>query len=185
MYLAQWCALSVIKLKNKIAYRKQALVTIQKTVKMYLAQKKHKPRYQTLVKIRYLHGQVQQIGSMAKSLRADKDGVEKSVKKIQENINQVCQTIKGNEDIKKSEIEKMHKGLVDQINKELASVKGKLEKQKVAEEQAKLKKIQQEMEEERRKKEAGGEGQGNSRVDAARPRKCKRQACRTARTGAK
>merc|ERR1719458_2238543 len=48
----------------------------------------------------------------------------------------------------------MHKGLVDQINKELASVKGKLEKQKVAEEQAKLKKIQQEMEEERRKKEA-------------------------------
>ena len=151
---AQWCALSVIKLKNKIAYRRQALVTIQKTVKMYLAQKKHKPRYQTLVKIRYLHGQVQQIGSMAKSLRADKDGVEKSVKKIQENINQVCQTIKGNENIKKSEIEKMHKGLVDQINKELANVKGKLEKQKVAEEQAKLKKIQQEMEEERRKKEA-------------------------------
>merc|ERR1719367_1689798 len=151
---AQWCALSVIKLKNKIAYRKQALVTIQKTVKMYLAQKKHKPRYQTLVKIRYLHGQVQQIGSMAKSLKADKDSVKKSVKKIQDNIHQVCQTIKGNENIKKSEIEKMHKSLVDQINKELASVKGKLEKQKVAEEQAKLKKIQQEMEEERKKKEA-------------------------------
>merc|ERR1719400_1814638 len=115
---------------------------------MYLAQKKHKPRYQALVKIRYLNGQLQQIGSMAKSLKADKDGVEKSVKKIQDNIHQVCQTIKGNENIKKSEIEKMHKSLVDQINKELASVKGKLEKQKFAEEQAKLKKIQQEMEEE-------------------------------------
>jgi len=151
---AQWCALSVIKLKNKIEYRRKALITIQKTVKMYVAQKKHRPRYQTLVKIRFLHGQVQQIGSMAKSLKADKDGVEKSVKKLQENILQVCQTIKGNENIKKAEIEKLHKGLVDQINKELSSVKGKLEKQKVADEQAKLKKLQQEMEDERKRKEA-------------------------------
>jgi myosin-6 len=152
---AQWCALSVIKLKNKIAYRQQALVTIQKTVKMYIAKKKHRPRYQALVKIRYLHGQVQQIGSMAKSLKAsDKDGVEKNVKKIQDSIVQASQDIKGNENIKKADIEKKYTGLVDQINKELSHVKGKLEKQKVAEEQMRLKKIQQEMEAERMRKEA-------------------------------
>ena len=151
---AQWAALSVIKLKNKIAHRRQALITIQKTVRMYVAKKKHRPRYQALVKIRYLHGQVQQIGSMAKSLKSDKDGVEKSVKKIQEQILQVSQSIKSNENTRKADIEKMYKSLVDQINKELSNVKSKIEKQKVAEEQAKLKKIQQEMEEERRKKEA-------------------------------
>ena len=151
---AQWCALSVVKLKNKIDYRRKALVMIQKTVRMYVAKKKHRPRYQALVKIRYLHGQVQQIGAMAKNLKSDKDGVEKSVKKIQENIVQVSQSIKGNENTRKVDIEKMYKGLVDQINKELANVKGKVEKQKVAEEQTRLKKIQQEMEDERRKKEA-------------------------------
>merc|ERR1712126_608590 len=151
---AQWCALSVIKLKNKILYRRQALITIQKTVRMHLAKKKHRPRYQALVKIRNLSGQVKQIGSMAKNLKSDKDSVEKSVRKIQDNIDQVCKTIKGNENITKREIEKYYKTLVDQINKELSNVKSKIEKQKAAEEQAKLRKLQEEMEAERRKKEA-------------------------------
>lgn len=151
---AQWCALSVIKLKNKILHRRQALITIQKTVRMHLAKKRHRPRYQALVKIRNLSGQVKQIGSMTKSLKSDKDGVEKSVRKIQDNIDQVCKTIKGNETISKKEIEKYYKSLVDQINKELSNVKSKIEKQKAADEQVKLRKLQQEMEEERRKKEA-------------------------------
>merc|ERR1719350_2701352 len=151
---AQWCALSVIKLKNKILYRRQALITIQKTVRMHLAKKRHRPRYQALVKIRNLSGQVKQIGSMTKGLKSDKEGVEKSVRKIQDNIDQVCKTIKGNETISKREIEKYYQSLVDQINKELSNVKSKIEKQKAADEQAKLRKLQQEMEEERRKKEA-------------------------------
>merc|ERR1712243_489973 len=151
---AQWCALSVIKLKNKIMYRRQALITIQKTVRMHLAKKRHRPRYQALVKIRNLSGQLKQIGSMAKGLKSDKDGVEKSVRKIQDNIDQVCKSIKGNETISKKEIEKYYKSLVEQINKELSNVKSKIEKQKAAEEQAKLRKLQQEMEEERKKKEA-------------------------------
>merc|ERR1711872_1020085 len=128
--------------------------TIQKTVRMHLAKKRHRPRYQALVKIRNLSGQLKQIGSMAKGLKSDKDGVEKSVRKIQDNIDQVCKTIKGNETISKKEIEKYYKSLVEQINKELSNVKSKIEKQKAAEEQAKLRKLQQEMEEERRKKEA-------------------------------
>ena len=42
---SQWCALSVIKLKNKIIYRKNALITIQKWVRMHLAYKTHAHRY--------------------------------------------------------------------------------------------------------------------------------------------
>ena len=34
---AQWCALSVIKLKNKIIYRREALITIQKHARGYIA----------------------------------------------------------------------------------------------------------------------------------------------------
>merc|ERR1739848_378493 len=33
---SQWCALSVIKLKNKILYRRAALLIMQKTVRMHL-----------------------------------------------------------------------------------------------------------------------------------------------------
>ncbi|XP_032399511.1 myosin VIa [Etheostoma spectabile] len=40
----QWCALSVIKLKNKILYRTRACIQMQKTVRMWLCRKKHKPR---------------------------------------------------------------------------------------------------------------------------------------------
>uniref|UniRef100_A0A1A8FNB3 Myosin IC n=1 Tax=Nothobranchius korthausae TaxID=1143690 RepID=A0A1A8FNB3_9TELE len=41
----QWCGLSVIKLKNKIIYRAGACIQMQKTVRMWLCRKKHKPRW--------------------------------------------------------------------------------------------------------------------------------------------
>merc|ERR1711892_525792 len=151
---AQWAALSVVKLARKIEYRREALVTIQKTVRMYLAKKKHRPRYQALFKIRNLSGQVSKIGEMAEVLKKDKDTVEKSIMKIQDNIKQVSASIKKNDAINNKEIEKYYKSLVDQINKELSNVKGKIEKQKSADQEAKLRAIQQEMEAERKKKEA-------------------------------
>ncbi|NXY00743.1 MYO6 protein, partial [Pteruthius melanotis] len=40
----QWCSLSVIKLKNKIKYRASACIKIQKTIRMWLCKRKHKPR---------------------------------------------------------------------------------------------------------------------------------------------
>ena len=58
---AQWCALEVIKLKNKIIYRKEALLTLQKNMRMALARKQHRPRYRGLARIKTLRGQVQQI----------------------------------------------------------------------------------------------------------------------------
>ena len=51
---SQWCALSVIKLKNKIIYRKNALITIQKWVRMHLAYKTHAHRYKGGFQLLYL-----------------------------------------------------------------------------------------------------------------------------------
>jgi len=151
---AQWAALSVIKLRHKILYRRQALLTIQKTVRMHQARVRHRPRYLALGRIRNLSAQLAQIAALANSLKADRDAVEKSAKKIQENINKVCRNIMMNDNIDKKEMDKQYQGLVDQINKELATVKSKIEKQKAAEEQAKLRALQQQMEEQRRQKEA-------------------------------
>lgn len=41
---AQWCALAVIKLKNKIIYRRQCIITIQKNVRMWNCKKKFGPK---------------------------------------------------------------------------------------------------------------------------------------------
>lgn len=69
---AQWCALSVIRLRNKIEFRREALITIQKTVRMHLARRKYKPRYEMLMKINQLASQLQKLGAMGKNLKSDK-----------------------------------------------------------------------------------------------------------------
>ena len=93
---------------------------------MYLAKKKNKPRYLMLMKIRNLSSQLKQIVSLAKNLKSEKDSVEKAAKKIQENISEVVAKIKLNDKIRGKDMEKYYQMLVDQINKELANVKTKV-----------------------------------------------------------
>ena len=45
---------------------------IQKTVRMGLARKKYKPRYEMLMKINQLSAQLQKLGSMGKNLKTEK-----------------------------------------------------------------------------------------------------------------
>ncbi len=158
---AQWCAWSVIKLARKIAYRREALVTVQKTVRMYLARKQHRPRIRALVNIRALSGQVAQIASMAGGLKsADKEAVLATVRGLDASIGQAVAKIKGGGGggrpglSSKAELDRLYQGLVDQIRAELAGVKAKIEKQKAAEEAAKMRQLQEEMERQRRAREA-------------------------------
>ena len=103
-----------------------------------------------LVKIKKLSSQLQQIASLAKNLKSDKvmlpsshvtfnseidlisqDSVEKAARKIQENINDVIRKIKTNESLRTKDMDKLYKGLVDQINAELSNVKSKVIQLKV------------------------------------------------------
>ena len=45
---------------------------IQKTVRMGLARRKYKPRYEMLMKINQLSAQLQKLGSMGKNLKTEK-----------------------------------------------------------------------------------------------------------------
>ena len=56
------------------------------------------------------------------------DSVDKTAKKIQENISNVVEKIKLNENIRGKDMEKHYQILLDQINKELANVKSKVRK---------------------------------------------------------
>ena len=52
--------------------------------------------------------------------------MEKAARKIQENINDVIKKIKTNESLRSKDMDKLYKGLVDQINAELSNVKSKV-----------------------------------------------------------
>ncbi len=148
----QWCALSVIKLKNKIIYRHSALVTIQKNTRMYLALKQHRPRYTGIRRLKMLQSNIEQIGKMSESLKAEKASVMANVDKIHGQLDAAIARIRASPRIPEQDIDKMYKSLVEQINIELSGVKRKLERQKIEEEQERMRKLQEEMERERRRK---------------------------------
>merc|ERR1719192_516364 len=150
---AQWCALEVIKLKNKIIYRKEALVCIQKNLRMHLAMKQHRPRYLGLKAIKLLSSRVDKIEELGINLKGGKSAMEQSLDVLKQNIDKTLGTIKTCEKIKKSEIDKMHNSIVSQIEREIVSVKRKVEEERIAEEKERLRKLQEEMEMERKRKE--------------------------------
>merc|ERR1719192_1366308 len=124
---AQWCALEVIKLKNKIIYRREALVCIQKNLRMHLAMKQHRPRYLGLKAIKLLGSRVDKIDELGRNLKGGKSAMEQSLDVLKQNIDRAVGTIKACEKIKKSEIDKMHNELISQIELEIVSVKRKVE----------------------------------------------------------
>merc|ERR1712004_77892 len=82
-----------------------------------------------------------------------KNSVQSNVKAIYGQLDMAIAKIRTSSKISKASIESMHRELIQEINKAVKDVKGKLEKQKAAEEQERLRKIQEEMERERKRKE--------------------------------
>ena len=149
----QWCALSVIKLKNKILYRRSQLIVVQKTVRMHLAQKKYRPRITGIRQIRGLQQSVFQAEKIINQLKKEKESSVKQLQQLQAALNDAVRTVKVNDRITEKDIKKMVVQLEQQAEELMKSLKLKVEKQKSAEEQERLRKIQEEMARERKKKE--------------------------------
>ncbi|XP_071535802.1 myosin heavy chain 95F isoform X4 [Panulirus ornatus] len=149
---SQWCALSVIKLKNKILYRREQLIIIQKNVKMYNAMKKYRPRYMGVIKIKGLQGQLQQMLAIVNQLKKEKDSSLATVNKIQSTMDYTIKKIQTT-NMTREQIDREYSALVTSMDAELSVLHKKLTQQKNAEEQERLRRIQEEMERERKKKE--------------------------------
>ncbi|XP_023236222.1 unconventional myosin-VI-like [Centruroides sculpturatus] len=91
---AQWCALSAIKLKNKILYRRANLIIIQKTVKMHLAKRKYRPRFLAIMKIKALREQLKNMSTIINQLKKDKQQSEAQVRNLEFQMNDLINTIK-------------------------------------------------------------------------------------------
>lgn len=114
--------------------------------------KQHAPRIKTYRLIGNLDENVKKIENIATQLKK-KDGTNDDINKLKSEIQTARAQIKKDEKIKPAAVEALYKGLVAKVDKQMSDLQKKLLEQKNAEEQARLKKIQEELEREKKRKE--------------------------------
>uniref|UniRef100_A0A2K5S5B2 Unconventional myosin-VI n=1 Tax=Cebus imitator TaxID=2715852 RepID=A0A2K5S5B2_CEBIM len=145
----QWCSLSVIKLKNKIKYRAEACIKMQKTIRMWLCKRRHKPRIDGLVKVGTLKKRLDKFNEVVSVLKDGKPEMNKQIKDLEISIDALMAKIKSTM-MTREQIQKEYDTLV-KSSEELLSA---LQKKKQQEEEAeRLRRIQEEMEKERKRRE--------------------------------
>ncbi|XP_052213073.1 unconventional myosin-VI-like isoform X2 [Dreissena polymorpha] len=149
---AQWCTLSVIKLKNKILYRRERLVAIQKTIRMWNVAKKFKPKFEAITKVRATQDQLVLMNDIVSHMKKDKEKATQQVKEMEAALAGLVQKIRVT-DMTREQMNNAHQDLINKMNSALNDLKRELEQQKVKEEQERLRKIQEEMEKEKKRKE--------------------------------
>ncbi|XP_049304890.1 myosin heavy chain 95F isoform X2 [Bactrocera dorsalis] len=146
-------AVCVIKLRNRIKYRNNCVLLIQRTVRGYLARKQHRPRYQGIAKINKVRFNAQKTIEIAGGLKKGRDEFISEVNGINRQVDEAIKTIKTNEKISSREIDGLFTIVMANMNKLTVDLNTKLKEQKQAEEQERLRKIQEALEAERRAKE--------------------------------
>ncbi|KAK5903079.1 hypothetical protein CgunFtcFv8_006890 [Champsocephalus gunnari] len=145
----QWCALSVVKLKNKILYRTHACIKMQKTVRMWLCRRKHKPRIDGLVKVRNLKKRMDRFSEVISGLKEGKQEMTKQIQDLEGTIDSLMIKIKSTI-MTRMEIDHEFKALVTRSEQLLTAMQNK---KKEEEERERLKKIQEEMEREKTRRD--------------------------------
>ncbi|CDQ67933.1 unnamed protein product [Oncorhynchus mykiss] len=145
----QWCSLSVIKLKEKMKYRASALVKIQKTVRMWLCKKKHKPRVDGMVKVRNLKMRMERFNEVVGALKEGKQEMAQQVQELGASIDTFMANIKATVMTRK-EIDQEYQGLVKSLEQLLSSMQKKKQEE---DEMERLRRIEEEMERERKRRE--------------------------------
>lgn len=140
-------------MRNKILYRRKALILIQKSIRGHLAKKQHQPRYKGIIKIKSLKTQIKKLEQVANELKKDKETNLKDIRSIESAMLSAISTIKNDSKIKTQQIEKLYNDLLNRSNNQMLILQKKMQEQRNDEEQARLRKIQEEMEKERKEKE--------------------------------
>jgi len=149
---AQWCALSVIKLKNKINYRAEKFICIQAHIRMWHCTRKFKPKFEVIKKINSLLSQRTMMDQIVSQLKKDKDSATKAVKEMQASQEAFIQQIRTT-NLTSEQMRKQTNVLMSNMDALLKDLNSKAQAQKNADEQERLRKIQEQMERERKQRE--------------------------------
>ncbi|XP_034117336.1 myosin heavy chain 95F isoform X1 [Drosophila nasuta] len=147
-------ALCVIKLRNRIIFRNKCVLTAQRIARGFLARKQHRPRYQGIAKINKIRTNTLKTIEIANGLKLGRDEIVGGVNDIYRQIDDAINKIKQNPRITQREIDSMYTVVMANMNKLTVDLNTKLKEQQQAEEQERLRKIQEALEAERRAKEA-------------------------------
>ncbi|XP_063082989.1 unconventional myosin-VI isoform X3 [Cavia porcellus] len=145
----EWCALSVIKLKNKIKYRAEACIKMQKTIRMWLCKRRHKPRIDGLVKVGTLKKRLDRFNEVVSALKDGKPEMNKQIKDLEVSIDSLMAKIKSTM-MTREQIQKEYDALVKSSEDLLSALQKKKQQEEEAE---RLRHIQEEMEKERKRRE--------------------------------
>ncbi|KAK9533740.1 hypothetical protein VZT92_008840 [Zoarces viviparus] len=145
----QWCSLSVIKLRNKMRYRALACIKIQKTVRMWLCKRKHKPRIDGMVKVGNLKKHMERFNKVVNGLKEGKQEMAKQLQELAASIDALLAKIKATA-MSWKEIDTEYQGLVKRSEQLLSSMQKKKQEE---EEGERLKHIEEEMDKERKSRE--------------------------------
>lgn len=148
-----FCAICVIKLKNRIIYRNKCVLIVQKTVRGYQARKQHQPRLKGISKINAIKTSLGKMQEIANQLKAERENMLKHVAEIQHAIEDAVTRIRGNPKITPAEIDGLYGGVMSKIDAQMKTIHLKLQEQRNAEEQDRLRKIQAALEAEKKAKE--------------------------------
>lgn len=162
--------------KNRIKYRNKCVLYVQKIVRGFLARKQHQPRYRGIINIKSVKEKLHRSTDIVNQLRGNKDIVFKEAADVEHLINASVRNIQNNARITPKQIDKMYSDIVTKIDNYNNLLKTELQvlfilvyslmkiqihnidllcpqKQRQAEEQERLRKIQEALETERRQKE--------------------------------
>jgi myosin VI len=146
----QWCSLSVIKLKNKIIYRQQCIVLIQRQIRRYEAITKYKPKISTLLRIKTLNEQLNELNSLSLQLKSNKEDASKTIRFLNDKIDKTIKDIKSSTIFSVKELNELYTHLYDNCQSEIQKVKTQLNKEV---EEEKLRKIKEVIENIQKQKE--------------------------------
>lgn len=145
----QWCTLCGIKLKNKMQYRANACVKMQKTVRMWLCKRKHKPRIDALVKLCSLKKRIGMLNEAVSGLTESKEEMSQQIHGLDASLDTLMRKIKCTV-MSRMDMDQEHQALVTRSEHLL----GSMQKQKQEEEEREsLRLIQEEMEKEKERRE--------------------------------
>ncbi|CAI8049871.1 Unconventional myosin-VI, partial [Geodia barretti] len=87
-------AISVLKLARKIQLRAESAVRVQKYVRMFLAVRKNRPRFQSMARLKQLKGRIPILAELVSHLKKDKTQLVERVNSLQSSIDKNMATLK-------------------------------------------------------------------------------------------
>lgn len=81
-------------MKNKIIYRRNCLILLQKSIKGYIVRKQHKPRYKGIMKIKKLQDNLVDMEKVTSQLKSNKENARNQNEDLKNAIINACRQIK-------------------------------------------------------------------------------------------